>query len=293
MGWTAIPAAKVTGYLVTASDWNTFIFDNVAYLKGQDGEVAFEDDIAPSSDGGSAAGTSSKIFSAGYFGALYAGSKGQQTVRLGNMRQIVLNWDDTESNWPVSSATGGGGTILAGGTGQFVIKVDDDAVGTADIYNQTEQNSAKDTSFNASRSPYMRWEFNLDHFDPATTIMIGFEDTPAAATVWTANDKLAGIAWSGGAATWIAENSDGGGSYDSTVITAYFTADQRTVVEILVVSATAVYIFIDGTLRHTSTTKLPTGDLEWVVHVDSDGSGGATDDSFLTLGQFVLQEALS
>jgi len=45
MAWTAIPSDYATGHLVTASEWNTYVFDNPAYLKGQDGDVAYEDDV--------------------------------------------------------------------------------------------------------------------------------------------------------------------------------------------------------------------------------------------------------
>ncbi|OGO04009.1 MAG: hypothetical protein A2Y91_03540 [Chloroflexi bacterium RBG_13_54_8] len=44
-GWNAV-ATQVTGYLVTAADWNDGVVYNVRYLKGQSGAVALEDDVA-------------------------------------------------------------------------------------------------------------------------------------------------------------------------------------------------------------------------------------------------------
>jgi len=47
MTWTS-PYTWVTGVIVTASDLNTHLRDNMRYLKGLDGGITFEDDIITS-----------------------------------------------------------------------------------------------------------------------------------------------------------------------------------------------------------------------------------------------------
>ena len=44
-GWNAV-ATQVTGYLVTAADWNDGVVYNTRYLKGQSGAIATEDNVA-------------------------------------------------------------------------------------------------------------------------------------------------------------------------------------------------------------------------------------------------------
>lgn len=289
MAWTT-PTTRTTGTLITAAIWNTDLVDNIAYLKGQAGDVLFEDDIRPNADETQKSGLSTARWAEVHADKMYASHAKFAVHRY--IREVIITWEDNVLNtYQVDDNVGGGGDIDNGGTGQIRCKVDDDVVGTCDLFNLAEVNNAKDTSFNVSRSPYFRFEFSLDHFDAATRLQIGFEDTPAAATSWTNNDNYAGIYWTG--ALWAAQNSNGSGSAAQTTVTAYFTEDQRHVVEILVVSGGDVYIFIDGVIRHTGSTLQPTGDLEWVIHFWSIAGGGAGDDSFVTLGEFVLQEDLA
>ena len=288
MAW-ADPSTQIAGHLITADEYNEIIND-LKHLRGQDGTTVLEGDVDPEVDLSKALGGAAKRWNEGHFNGLYA-SNGKYSLHQ-YIREVREHWNNTvETDIQANFAKSGGGDHDAGGSGQFVLKVDDDAVGTADIYQKAAINSAKATTFNTARSPYFRFEFSVDHFDPATRICIGLEDTPAAATVWTANDNFAGIYWSG--ALWAAQNSDGGGAFAQTTITAYLVADQRHVVEILVINGGNVLMFIDGTLRHTGSTLQPTGTLYWTVHYQSASGGGAGDDSFLTLGEFVLQEDLS
>jgi len=288
MAWSD-PSTQIAGHLITADEWNEVI-NNLKHLRGQDGTTVLEGDVDPEVDLSKALGGAAKRWNEGHFNALYASNSKFAVHRY--VREIVFPWEETvETAIQVEFDKTGGGDHDAGGSGQWVLKVDDDAVGTVDIYQQAAQNSAKATSFDSSRSPYFRCEFSLDHFDSATRVQIGLEDTPADATNWTANDKMAGITWTG--ALWAAQNSDGAGAYGQSTITAHMVADQRHVVEILVINGGSVLIFIDGTLRHTGATLQPTGSLYFAVHYWSAGDGGAGDDSFLTLGEFVLQEDLS
>lgn len=287
MAW-ADPSTQIAGHLVTANEWNEIV-NNLKHLRGQDGTTVLEGDVDPETDLSKAIGSASKRWSEGHFNALYA-SNGKFSVHQ-YIRHLAFNWRaKLATGYQIDDNTGGGGTWNNGGSGQMVAKVDDDGVGTVDVFNLAEEDSAKDTSFAVARSPYFRFEFSVDHFDPATRVQIGLEDTPVAATLWAATDKMAGISWDGSA--WAAHNSDGGGTYATTNITANLVADQRHVIEILVINGGNVLIFVDGTLRHTGSTLKPTGDLEWVMHFHS-VSGGGADDSFLTLGKLIIQEDLS
>ena len=288
MAW-ADPSTQIAGHLVTADEYNEIINDLI-HLRGQDGTTVLEGDVDPAVDLSKALGGAAKRWNEGHFNALYVSNSKYSLHRY--IREMLFNWDNTvETDIQVKFAKSGGGDHDCGGSGQWVLKVDDDAVGTADVYQAVAENSAKSTAFNSARSPYFRFEFSVDHFDAATRIGIGLEDTPADATHWTANDNFAGIYWNG--AIWAAQQSDSAGALNQTTITAYLVADQRHVVEILVINGGSVLMFIDGTLRHTGATLQPTGDLYFTVHYSSASGGGAGDDSFLTLGEFILQEDLS
>jgi hypothetical protein len=271
------PTPRATGYLVTSDDWNDDIVDNLAYLKGEAGiDIEIEEDI---------------ILSSGKYllaDKIFAGPR--YTVHKGTVREQRIDWqDDTLGNYQISNLVGNGGAVQMGGSGQIVLKVDlDDGVGSyAAIYNLAEQNSARDTSWTVTKNPYMRWEFCLDDNDVAGDIFIGFRATPAG-DIPTANEVMAGLSWNG--TTWYGQNSDGGGSFAQTDAGA-ITQNVRHVVEVLITSATSVEIYVDGSLVHNGTTLLPTGVVEW--HATNWGKdGGAGEDSHLTLGLLICQEAL-
>lgn len=277
MAWTT-PTIRATGYLVTASDWNTDIVNNLAYLKGEAGlDIELEEDI---------------ILASGKYvmaDKMFAGPR--YTVHKGTVREVVISWeDDTLGNYQIDKASINGGAVQMGGTGQCVLKVDlDDAVGSyAYVFNLAEQNNALGTSFNCTKSPYMRWEFSLEDNDVAADVFIGFRRTPSGG-VPTATEVMAGINWNGSA--WYAQNSDGGGSFAQTEITAGITQNVRHVLEILITSATSVEIYVDGTLVHNGTTFLPTGDVEWTALLFG-SNGGAGEDDRMTLGELILQESV-
>jgi len=58
------------------------------------------------------------------------------------------------------------------------------------------------------------------------------------------------------------------------------------------ISATSVTYALDGTILHTSTTTLPTGDLDWTALSIGDDQGGANT-FYTTVGRLIFQENLS
>lgn len=285
MAWTT-PTIRATGYLVTASDWNTDIVNNLAYLKGEAGlDIELEDDVIPSA-GTEKVGKSTAPWDEGHFDKLFAGPR---CAIHKFIREVVINWEDaSDSNYQITQAdTGAGAAFQMGGFGQSVLKVDDNQAGTKYIYGQAEQNNALDTSFNASRSPYYRQEFSINANRSTTNIFVGLRQTPGNALPNYAAENFFGLVWNG--AIWFFHSGDG--TNQDTSGTQSISVDTRYVIELLLTSGTSVECYLNGVLIDTLTVD-PTGDLEWSILIVSDGLGGATD-TLLTLGQVILQEDLS
>lgn len=286
MAWTT-PTIRATGYLVTASDWNTDIVNNLAYLKGQAGNVEYEDDIVPDS-GAEKVGLSTAPWDEGHYDKLFAGPR---CALHKFIREVTFEFMDiSAAAYQITDTVAGGGDWDDGGSGQMRLKVDDDGAGHAFIENKAEQNSALDTSFNAGRSPYMRVEFAINNSDPAVGAFIGFRDTPGAALPDPSVESYAGLVWGG--TNWVFQNGDGAGNSETSGPVT-INDNTRYVIEILIISATSVEYYLNGVLVDTTTTGLPTGDLEWTLLLESAGGGGGGDDSILTHGKIILQEDLS
>jgi len=283
MSWTT-PTVRATGYLVTASDWNTDIVDNLAYLKGEAGEdIAFEDDVVPSA-GTEKVGLSTNPWDEGHYDKLFAGPR-YSIHRF--VREVLLTWpnkdigeDQVESHESVANSS-----IGADGTGQIVLTSVDNA--SAYIYVQTEaETNGQDNSFNASRSPYYRQEFAVSQNVSDAGIFIGLRQTPGDSLPDYSAEHFFGFVWTG--AIWIFQT--GNASAQDVSGTQTITANKRYVVEFLLTSTVSVECYLNGVLIDTLTV-VPTGDLEWSVLLETDGGGGATE-THLTLGMGIIQEDL-
>lgn len=281
MSWTT-PTIRATGYLVTASDWNTDIVDNLAYLKGEAGlDIEIEDDLVPSA-GTETIGKSTAPWDEGHFDKLYAGPR---CAIHKFVREEIVNWQSKDN---LGGASGGGGNQDLAGDGQYYLVVDDDGAGSnAYVSNDNADTNAKETAYNASRSPYGRFEFNLDTLKSCQTMFIGFRTTPGHSEPAGA-EKYAGLKLQ--SSTYSVVVSDGTAASHGI---SSPTINVRHVLEILIVAATKVEFYIDGVLVYTHTTKLPTGDLYWTAFLYSNGTGGVGEKTYLTLGQFQIQEDLS
>lgn len=284
MSWTT-PTVRATGYLVTASDWNTDLVDNLAYLKGEAGEdIEFEDDVVPSA-GTEKVGLSTNPWDEGHYDKLYVGPR----LALHKfVREVRLNWcnlDLGEENVDTHQSVANS-TIAADGTGQIVITNDDNAVAYA--YAQIRPESAGlDNSFNASRSPYFRQEFAVNQNVANMGIFIGLRQTPGQALPVSAAEHAFGLVWTGTIWQFQSMNAstvDASGSQTINTNTRY-------VVEMLLIAGTSVECYLNGVLVDTLTV-VPTGNLEWSVLGESDGGGGATQTD-LTIGTAIIQEDLS
>lgn len=282
MAWTT-PTIRATGYLVTASDWNTDIVDNLAYLKGEAGlDIEIEDDLVPAA-GSEKIGKSTAPWDEGNFDKLFAGPR---CAIHKFVREVVINFEHTDN---LGGGSGGGGNQSLAGTGQYELHIDDDVNGSnAYICEKAEDANTKDTSFNVSRNPYGRFEFCNEDVKACQVAFIGFRRTPSG-SVPPSNEVHAGL-WLDNS-TWFAGTGDGASS--STGAVAQPAEGARHVLEVLVVSATEVEFYIDGVLVRTMTVTLPTGDLEWTVLFFSEGTGGVGEHSYFTVGKIIAQEDLS
>jgi hypothetical protein len=282
MAWTT-PTIRATGYLVTASDWNTDIVDNLAYLKGEAGlDIEIEDDIVPSA-GTEKLGKDTAPWDEGHFDKLFAGPR---CAIHKYVREVVIDWESADN---MGGGSGGGGNQNLAGVGQYLLYVDDDNAGSnAYVDNNNTAANAKDVAFNVGRNPYLRMEFNLDSLKTCQQIFIGFRSATSGNWISSA-ENYAGLVIDGG--TYAAYWCDG--STPSAHGLSAPTINVRHVLEILIISATEIEFYIDGVLVYTATGNLPTGDLDWACLLYSDGTGGIGEHSYLTLGKGILQEDLS
>ena len=290
MAWTT-PTIRATGYLVTASDWNTDIVNNLAYLKGEAGvDIELEDDLVPSA-GTERVGLSTNPWDEGHFDKLYAGPR--YSLHRFTRRQclpfIQQDFGTGASDYQMGQANNGNGGISRGGANQGVLDVQEDGAGDAEIYNETEQNSGQDTSFAATKSPYLKVEFALDRATSAyTNAFIGFRATKTSADTPVAGENFFGLYKAG--ASWFAACGDG--TSVNTGSAASISNATRYVVEMLLISATQVEVYINGTLVDTLTANLPTGNLDWQIILESLATGGANV-AHLTFADLEAQEDLS
>mgnify|MGYP001600187807 CR=1 FL=1 len=288
MGWTTL-TKRAIGYLITkASDVDLWI-DDIHYLKGQAGNVSYEASLLSDTDNtddlGSAALRWANIYARNVFGS---------RMRLNpNIREVRYNWEDPApaSYQATFTATGGGSVANAGGSGQLVFKVDNDAAAarSADLRPTVELSSSLSNHWDRVKKPYMRVEFSLNAEDASAGVFIGFRQTPGL-LVPGGTEHHAGLAWEGGA-NWVL-TSGNGTTTTSTSLTTDPTVAARHVLELYVNAATNIELWLDGVKQLTKTTNLPAADMEWQILLETDGLGAATD-SILTIGALILQEELA
>lgn len=288
MSWTT-PAVRSTGDLVTASIWNTDIKDNLRYLKGMDGQVTIEDDFIPGSSA-LTIGESANPYGAGHFYALYAGPR--YTVHK-SIREVVINWeadDFATYDGQLDDEAGGGGNIAMGGTGQCVLYVDDDNNGSNASINSCAAavSNALSPLFAVSRNPYLRIEFAIDALKACQQFFFGFREA-SSNSMPGSSENHAGLYMDNQA--YFGEACNGSSSTTDPASTP--AAASRHVVEVFVISGSAVEIWVDGTLECEIESTLPTGNLVFVAMLYSEGSGGVGAHSYLTLGRLIAQEDLS
>lgn len=287
MAWSD-PSTHVAGYLVTADDWNEIV-NNLKHLRGQDGTTVLEGDVDPNADLTQNFGSFSKRWGQHWTSKLYTGN-GMMVVHRGTVRQVTQTWEsDDPVDQQVTIATTGGGDRNPGGPGQWVFSVRENAADTVYVSNKAEQNNAADTSWAASRNPYGCFPFYLDGNDSWLDLWIGFRQTLGAAVPVAAAEKYCGIHFDG--TTWYSETADG--TAETQNAQTALAAGQWHVIEILIISETSVIFAVDGTVVEIHTANLPTGDLDWQLLMISDGSGGGATTTYLTIGELLLQEALS
>ena len=285
MAWSD-PSTQVAGHLVTVDEWNEVI-NNLKHLRGQDGTTVLEGDVDPKTDLTQNWGSFAKRWGQGWTSKLYTGN-GMMVVHRGTVREQRVLWDQADpAQLQLASGNAGNGDRNPGGTGQWVLKVQENSADAFYYANRAEQNSAFDTSWNPSRNPYLCIPFELDGNDSWLDLWIGFRQTVGVAIPSAAAEKYAGIHFDG--TTWYAEQADG--STETQTALSALAAGRWHVVEILITGGTNVIYAVDGTIVATLTGTLPTGDLDWTVLILSDGSGGASTWTYLTLGQFLFQES--
>ena len=284
MGWTN-PTTRQTGYLITASDWNTDLVNNLDFLKGRAGVVELEAGIVSDTHNTDDLGTAAKEWKNGYFVNLYA-----SRFRVGpNIREVRVLWeDDTFSNYQVTGSSAGAGSagpVLAG-TGQMLLQAGRGASGHSRVDQTSNIANSLANSWAAGRKPYYRLEFGINAHNTEIRVFLGFRASLGASIPTTENH--CGIEWDG--SNWRRTNADGTTQSAVNLATVPTLVD-RNVVEIYLNAATDLEIWINGSREAVVTSNLPTGSMEWTILLESVGGGTGTD--YLTVGQLILQEELS
>ena len=288
MAW-ATPASQNTGDLITTTIWNQNVVLNAQYLKGQDGDVVFEDDIVPNTDETEKVGLITKRWNEGHFHELFA-SHGKYALHAAK-REQRLTWEDvTDTSYQCDIAKTGNGTEDDGGPGQWVFSVALNGAGTSYVANKVEQNTAFDTSFNISRNPYIRFEFEIATVGPELEIFIGYRQTIGTANPIAAAENFGGFYYQGGVG-WVAQHGDGSGNLTSSGALTIATG-QRHVLEVYFTGGTNSLYYVDGVLVATHAANLPTGDVDWQALIVSAGGGAATT-CRMTAGLLITQEDLT
>jgi len=289
MSWpSGGPTQRNYGDLITSSIWNTDLRDALRYLKGMDGQVTLEDDLIPNT-AALTIGESANPWGQGHFYDLYAGPR--YAVHK-NIREVTIDWMTDDIGAQID---GDGGPLVGSGTIDFsghqaVLQINDDVVGSYYyICQKAASTGGKATTWNPSRYPYGRFEFSLDGTKDLQEVYIGFRQTPSSTNPSGATENLALLYMS--SSSWGTEVSAGSGGATSGESAP--ADDTRHVLEIYINGASSVEFWLDGSLIHTHSSNLPTGELYWFAQFYSDGSGSGGADSYLTIGRIILQENLS
>lgn len=287
MSWTT-PVERTIGTLITKAIWDSDIRYNLRYLKGMDGQITLNDDVIPGSSS-LTLGESANPWGAGHFYALYAGPR---YVVHRSIREVSCNWPTDQIgdyNAQFDIVTGGNGTAEIGGTGQLVLGIDDDNSGDNASINSifTTPNNALDSRFTVTKNPYFRCEFAIDSLKACQKFFIGFREQGGTSSPGS-SEKHAGLYMDDQAYF----GSSCNGSFTTTDPASSPSAGARHVVEIFVISGSAVEIWIDGTQQCNIESNLPTGLLVFTAMLYSEGSGGVGEHSYLTIGKMIAQEDL-
>lgn len=259
------------------------ILDNLRHLRGQDGVTDLEGDQNPLTDNTRDLGSVLKWWAEIYGRNIYAG----RYKASPNIREMRITWEDPAiGNYQLTRAQTGAGTSSSpGGTGQWVLKVDNDSISDERFDQQVEQNNALDNSWNTGKKPYLRIEFSLNVNDSRTRVFLGFRATPGTALP-IATEVHAGLVWNG--TNWFGACANGVAISQTANLTV--AAGSRHVIEVRVISATDVEFTLDGSVKPLLTSNVPTGSMEFSFLLDNPTGGGAANDSLLTLGELILQE---
>ncbi len=285
-----IATSRNTGDLITADIWNQDVVDNPNFLKGVAGQIVFDDGasfpgaVIPILDNTHPLGTDSLRWS-----ELVVSERIQVGgYRVANRREEQVNWEDDNINSYQNDFTtfGSGGSILIGGSGQIVLKVDNDGAGGARIDQRLLVNAAASNLWTPSKNPYYRLELHLDLGGDEISVFVGLRISPANA-IPTAGEEHVGFTHGDPAGLWRTSSSDGVG-VESEDVDTEITLGARHILEFFQ-TASKIEFWVDGVLLQTHTVEFPTSALTWEIFLESDGSGGATD-THLTIGQYIVQE---
>lgn len=181
-----------------------------------------------------------------------------------------------------------GGSATLGGSGQLVLRINDNAVDAAGIENNADAAGALTSSFTAGRTIRYVRQLSASALRATTTAFFGLRATLGAAVPGAGEDHF-GFDWDG--TNFRAVSSDGAGVGQQTNLTTPSTDAQHQLEAIQF--RTMIEFYIDGVLvaTHTNAAGIPTAgiNLDFQDYQISDGLGGVTT-SDITLRNGFVQE---
>jgi len=197
---------------------------------------------------------------------------------------IKKDWAALIASSNLATRTAVGGSVTAGGAGQSVLRINDNAVDASGVENPADAAGGLDSSWTPARTPRYCQQVSFNALRATTTAFYGLRETLGAAIPGAAEEH-AGFDWNG--ANFRAVSGDGA-VQEATNLTAPSTGAQHQL-EVIVFGSVSVEFYVDGKLVATHVTRVPSAALDFQEYEISDGGGGATT-SDVTLRNGFIQE---
>jgi len=180
------------------------------------------------------------------------------------------------------------GSATLGGTGQLVLRINDNVLDAAGIENNVDAAGALASTFLPVRTPRYCQQISANAFRATTTMFFGLRAVLGAA-VPTIAEHHAGFIWDG--TNFTASNSVGDGANIQTTNLAIPSTGAQHQLEVIILGGVKVEYYVYGVLvaTHATVAALPTAALHFQEYEISDGGGGGTT-SDVTLREGFIQE---
>lgn len=182
------------------------------------------------------------------------------------------------------------GTPVDGGSGQVLLEATLNVAGQEAVEQLSEQNGARDNSFNPARTPRMITQFLWDRTGANEFICIGLRETPGDVMPAGGGAEHCAVFCYDGAQFFT--RTDDGTNHEDQVFGAPGHISPIEL-EIIVFGGVRVEFYMDGAIVATHVTRRPTNSLRWQHMLYTDGGAGAATEVNMEIRTGGVQEAPS